>query len=81
MYNVGDGSGGAPEATTPEQLDADADVVANILLHTPIGAPRKQIYLLVKDRNATLYAVAKSKLSYLEDQARQQGVEQIRQGQ
>ena len=71
----------APEAATPEPRDADADVVASILLHTPIGAPRKQIYQLVKSRNATLYDIAKSKLSYLEDQARQQGVEQTRQGQ
>ena len=70
----------APEAATPEQLDADAEVVANILLHTPIGAPRKEIYQLVKSRNATLYDIAKSKLQTLENKAKQEGVIQMRQG-
>jgi hypothetical protein len=71
----------APEAATPDQLNADADAVANILLHTPAGVPRKQIYQMVKDRNETLYNIAKSKLEKLENQSKQQGVEMARQGQ
>ena len=71
----------APEASTPEQLTTDAEAVANILLHTPIGVPRDQIYQMVKQRNQTLYDIAKSKLQKLEDQSRQQGVELARQGQ
>ena len=71
----------APEAATPDQLNADADAVANILLHTPIGVPRNQIYQLVKQRNETLYNIAKSKLEKLENQSAQQGVELARRGQ
>lgn len=71
----------APDAATPDQLNADADAVANILLHTPIGVPRSQIYEMVKHRNETLYNIAKSKLEKLENQSKQQGVEMARQGQ
>ena len=71
----------APDAATPDQLNADADAVANILLHTPIGVPRNQIYQMVKQRNETLYNIAKSKLQKLENQSKQQGVEMARQGQ
>lgn len=71
----------APEAATPEQLDADAEALANILLHTPIGVPRRQIYQMVKTRNQTLHDIAQSKLKRLENQSKQQGVEMARQGQ
>jgi hypothetical protein len=71
----------APEAATPDQLNADAEAVANILLHTPIGVPRNQIYQMVKGRNQTLYDIAKSRLQALENQSKQQGVELARQGQ
>ena len=71
----------APEAATPDQLNADAEAVANILLHTPIGVPRNQIYQMVKSRNQTLYDIAKSRLQALENQSKQQGVEMARQGQ
>lgn len=71
----------APESATPDQLNADADAVANILLHTPPGVPRNQIYQMVKERNQTLYDIANSKLEKLENQAKQQGVDMARQGQ
>ena len=70
-----------PEAVSPDQLNADADLVANILLHTPIGVPRSQIFTKVKAANQTLYDIAKSRLEKLENQAKQQGVEAARQGQ
>ena len=71
----------APEAATPEQLDADADAVANILVHTPPGVPRRQIYQMVKTKNQTLHDIAISKMRRLENQAAQQGIELARQGQ
>ena len=70
----------APDAATPDQLNADAEAVANILLHTPIGVPRNQIYQMVKQRNETLYNIATSKLKQMENQVKQQGVEMARQG-
>jgi hypothetical protein len=71
----------APSEVMPDQLAADADQVANILLHTPIGAPRNQILSAVRRGNQSLYDIAKSKLEQLENQSRQQGVEMARQGQ
>ena len=71
----------APSEVMPDQLAADADQVANILLHTPIGAPRNQILSTVRRGNQSLYDIAKSKLEQLENQSRQQGVEMARQGQ
>ena len=71
----------APTAASPDQLNADADQIANILLHTPIGAPRNQILSMVKAGNKTLYDIAKSRLEQLENQSKQQGVEMARQGQ
>ena len=71
----------APESATPDQLNADADAVANILMHTPTGVPRNQIRQMVKERNETLYNIANSKLQKLENQAGQQGIELARQGQ
>lgn len=71
----------APTAATPDQLNADAQMVASILLRTPIGAARDQIYQMVKTTNEMLYDIAKSKLDKMENQSRQQGVELARQGQ
>lgn len=71
----------SPSAVSPDQLNADADQIANILLHTPIGAPRNQILSTVKAGNKTLYDIAKSRLQQLENQSKQQGVELARQGQ
>ena len=71
----------SPSAVSPDQLNADADQIANILLHTPIGAPRNQILSAVKAGNKTLYDIAKSRLQQLENQSKQQGVELARQGQ
>lgn len=71
----------SPTAVSPDQLNADADQIASILLHTPIGAPRNQILSTVKAGNKTLYDIAKSRLEQLENQSRQQGVEMARQGQ
>lgn len=69
-----------PNNTSPEQLQADAQVVAQILMTTPIGSPRNQIYSAVKGMNKTLYDIAKSILQQMEGQAKQQGVEMARQG-
>lgn len=70
-----------PEAVSLEQLNTDADQVANILAHTPAGIPRRQIYNTVKAKNQQLYDIANSRLEALENQAKQQGVEAMRQGQ
>ena len=69
-----------PGSVTPEQVQADAEQVANILLTTPLGSPRNQIFEYVKQINPTLYASAKTALEQLENQGRQQGVEMQRQG-
>ena len=69
-----------PNSVSPEQLQADAQMVAQILMTTPIGSARNQIYSMVKGLNKTLYDIAKSILQSLENQAKQQGVEQARQG-
>jgi hypothetical protein len=70
----------APNNATPDQLQADAQTVASILMSTPIGAPRNRIYSMVKQLNPTLYDVSKSVLQQIEQQARQQGLEAARQG-
>jgi hypothetical protein len=69
-----------PNSVSPDQLQADAQVVAQILMHAPIGSARNQIYSAVKGMNRTLYDIAKSLLQGLENQAKQQGVEMARQG-
>ena len=70
-----------PNAVSPDQLQADAQVVAQILMTTPIGSARNQIYSLVKSKNTQLNDIAKSILQQMDDRARQQGVEAARQGQ
>ena len=70
-----------PNSVTPDQLQADAQVVAQILMTTPIGSARNQIYSMVKEKNRTLYDIAKSILQQMDNQAKQQGVEMARQGQ
>lgn len=70
----------APNNATPDQLQADAQTVATILMSTPIGAPRNRIYSMVKQLNPTLYDISKSVLQQIEQQARQQGLEAARQG-
>lgn len=69
----------APQGISMEQVQADAQVVAQILMKTPVGAPRQQIYTMVKQLNPTLYDVAKSALERFDNQARQQGLEMARQ--
>ncbi len=71
----------APTGISAEQVQADAQVVAQILMQTPIGTQRSQIYNMVKQLNPTLYNVAKSILEQLENSAKQRGVEAARQGQ
>lgn len=71
----------APTGISAEQVQADAQVVAQILMQTPIGTARSQIYNMVKQLNPTLYNVAKSILEQLENSAKQRGVEAARQGQ
>ena len=71
----------APTGISAEQVQADAQVVAQILMQTPIGTQRNQIYNMVKQLNPTLYNVAKSILEQLENSAKQRGVEAARQGQ
>lgn len=71
----------APTGISAEQVQADAQVVAQILMQTPIGTARSQIYNMVKQMNPTLYNVAKSILEQLENSAKQRGVEAARQGQ
>lgn len=70
----------APTTATPDQLQADAQTVASILMSTPIGAPRNRIYSMVKQLNPTLYDISKSVLQQIEQQAKQQGLEAARQG-
>lgn len=70
----------APTAVSIDQLNADADTVANLLFHTPVGIPRNQIYSMVKQANPTLHNIAKGKLEQLEGQAKQQGLMAARQG-
>lgn len=64
-----------------DQLNADAQFVANILMRTPVGAPRNQIFAMIKSSNESLWAAVKGILEQLESQARQQGVEAVRSGQ
>lgn len=71
----------APNGISAEQVQADAQVVAQILMQTPIGTQRSQIYNMVKQLNPTLYNIAKSILEQLENSAKQRGVEAARQGQ
>lgn len=70
-----------PNSVSPDQLQADAQVVAQILMTTPIGSARNQIYSLVKSKNTQLNDIAKAILQQMDDRARQQGVEAARQGQ
>ena len=70
----------APQAATPDQLSADAEVAADILFNTPIGSPREQIYAILRNGNQTLYEITKSKLQQKENMARSQGLQQARQG-
>jgi hypothetical protein len=71
----------APMAATPDQLNADAEIAADILFYTPIGSPREQIYATLKQANETLHAIVVSKLRQKEQMARSQGLQAARQGQ
>lgn len=71
----------APAAATPDQLNADAEVAADILFYTPIGSPREQIYATLREANETLLAIVKSKLQKKEQMAASQGLAAARQGQ
>jgi hypothetical protein len=71
-----------PGATvTVEQLNVDAQVIANYICHTPVGAQRDGIYSMVKQANPDLHAIVKSIVQDLERQSARQGIEMARQGQ
>jgi hypothetical protein len=66
---------------TVEQLNVDAQVAAQIIFSTPIGAPRNQLYSMIKAANPDLHAIVSSMVDQLERQASRQGLEAARQGQ
>lgn len=63
-----------------DQLQADAQQAADIIIHTPIGVGRSRLYAMIKQHNPTLHAMVKQLVEQLERQAAQQGVEMQRAG-
>jgi hypothetical protein len=71
-----------PGATvTVEQLNVDAQMIADIICHTSVGAQRDNIYSMVRKANPDLHAIVKSMVEQLERQSARQGIEMMRQGQ
>jgi hypothetical protein len=66
---------------TVEQLNVDAQMAAQIIFSTPVGAPRNQLYTMIKNANPDLHAIVSSMVDQLERQASRQGLEMARQGQ
>jgi hypothetical protein len=66
---------------TVEQLNVDAQLAAQIIFSTPVGAPRNQLYSMIKAANPDLHAIVSSMVDQLERQASRQGLEAARQGQ
>ena len=84
--------GGSPEQTISDlvsmqqrdvsldQLQADAQQAAQIIITTPVGGPRNHLYALMKQHNPTLHAMVLQMVHQMEDQAKQKGVEMQRSG-
>lgn len=66
---------------TVEQLNVDAQMAAQIIFSTAVGAPRNQIYSMIKATNPDLHAIVSSMVDQLERQAAQRGLDMARQGQ
>lgn len=66
---------------TVEQLNVDAQTAADIIFKTQIGAPRNQLYSMIKSTNPDLHAIVSSMVDEIERQAAQQGLNMARQGQ
>lgn len=66
---------------TVEQLNVDAQMAAQIIFSTAVGAPRNQIYSMIKATNPDLHAITSSIVDQLERQAAQRGLDMARQGQ
>jgi hypothetical protein len=84
--------GGTPEQTISDlvsmqqrdvsldQLQADAQQAAQIIITTPVGGPRNHLYALMKHHNPTLHAMVLQMVRQMDDQAKQKGVEMQRSG-
>ena len=84
--------GGSPEQTISElvsmqqrdvsldQLQADAQQAAQIIISTPVGGPRNHLYAIMRQHNDTLHAMVKQLVEQMEQRAAQQGVEMQRAG-
>jgi hypothetical protein len=66
---------------TVEQLNVDAQMAADIIFRTQIGAPRNQLYSMIKSTNPDLHAIVSSMVDEIERQASQRGLDMARQGQ
>lgn len=85
--------GGTPEQTlgqlvsmnqqdvSIEQLQADAQQAAQIIITTPVGVGRSRLFTELRQKNQTLHAMVRQLVEQMERQAAQQGVEMQRNGQ
>lgn len=64
-----------------QQLQADAQQAAQLIITTPLGVERSRLYAQLREGNPTLHAMVKQLVENMEEQARQTGVEMQRQGQ
>lgn len=63
-----------------QQLQADAQQAAQLIITTPVGVQRSRLYAELRRGNPTLHAMVKQLVEQMEQQARQQGVEMQRAG-
>ena len=63
-----------------DQLQADAQQAAQIIIQTPLGVGRSRLYAMIKQRNQTLHAMVKQLVEQMEYQASQKGIEMQRAG-
>ena len=63
-----------------DQLQADAQQAAQIIVTTPLGVGRTRLYAMIKQHNPTLHAMVKQLVEQMERSAAQQGVEMQRAG-
>ena len=63
-----------------EQLQADAQEAAQIIVRTPVGAQRSRLYTMIRDKNKTLHAMVRQMVETMERGAAQKGIEMQRAG-
>lgn len=63
-----------------DQLQADAQEAAQIIITTPLGVQRSRLYAMLREKNPTLHAMVKQLVEQMEQGAAQQGIEMQRSG-